>query len=197
MKKKMLSQKNNKDLEKIFHQKIGFSYLWKLLKEIIVRDKKPLIGHNMFYDLLFLINNMEKSLTAEDYFEFKNTLHKEVFPIIFDTKLLSLDFKLQTSPLEDLYQYMTIRKTKNYYIEYEEELRKSHNAFWDAFMAGVCYSEMRAKIQVKNYLNCIALYKNNICAFRSDVRKSEKILNLNIFIFKPENPNETNADQIK
>jgi len=46
-------------------------------------------------------------------------------------------------------------------------------------------------------LNCIALYKNNICAFRSDVRKSEKILNLNIFIFKPENADETNADQIK
>jgi poly(A)-specific ribonuclease len=113
------------------------------LKEIIVRDKKPVIGHNMFFDLLFLVHNLERPLLDDDYFEFKNILHKDLFPIIFDTKLLSMDLKMQTYSLEDLYKHLTIKKSKHYLVDYEENLRKSHNAFWDAYMTGVCYSEMK------------------------------------------------------
>lgn len=45
-------------------------------------------------------------------------------------------------------------------------------------MVGVCYAEMKNKISYKNYINCISLFKNNICALRTDVKKSEKILNI-------------------
>lgn len=57
----------------------------------------------MFYDLLFLIHNLEKPLSKDDYFNFKHILYKETFPILYDTKLLSIELKMSKLPLEELY----------------------------------------------------------------------------------------------
>ena len=89
IKKKMLTQQANLNWGNKFDKQIGFSFLWKKLKEIFTKTKKPVIGHNMFYDLLFMVHNFEKNLTVNDYYEFKQILHKEIFPMIYDTKLLA------------------------------------------------------------------------------------------------------------
>ena len=80
---------------------------------------------------------------------------------------------------------MTTNSPTKYSIDCEIELKTSHNAFWDAFMAGVCFLELKKKLNTDNYINCVALFKNNLFAFKSDIQKSEKLINNLIYVFEP------------
>ena len=52
----------------------------------------------MFYDLLFLVHNLQRELKKTDYKAFKDIL-RESFPIIYDTKLLAKELNLHKLPL--------------------------------------------------------------------------------------------------
>lgn len=56
--------------------------------ELLISAKKPLIGHNMIYDVGFIFNQFYDDLpNSYDLFR-KNWL--ELFPICYDTKVLSV-----------------------------------------------------------------------------------------------------------
>uniref|UniRef100_A0A8C0UPH1 PARN like ribonuclease domain containing exonuclease 1 n=1 Tax=Cyanistes caeruleus TaxID=156563 RepID=A0A8C0UPH1_CYACU len=61
----------------------GFTNLF----HILVKAKKPLVGHNMFMDLMHLHDKFYRPL-PESYDEFKRNIHT-LFPIIIDTKTVT------------------------------------------------------------------------------------------------------------
>ena len=65
----------------------GFSSVFNMLVEL----KKPLLGHNMFYDLLLMYEKFYEPLPVQ-YVDFKQQLHS-LFPLIVDTKNVCLGLK--------------------------------------------------------------------------------------------------------
>ncbi|NWW65572.1 PNDC1 ribonuclease, partial [Ifrita kowaldi] len=61
----------------------GFTNLF----HILVKAKKPLVGHNMFMDLMHLHDKFYRPL-PESYEEFKRNIHN-LFPVIIDTKTVT------------------------------------------------------------------------------------------------------------
>ena len=73
------------EAQSLFMQELGFS----LIVRYIMESKKPLIGHNMIYDMGFLFNQFVGPLpnTFKEWAEEVETS----FPQIYDTKVLSLE----------------------------------------------------------------------------------------------------------
>mmetsp|Transcript_27351 Transcript_27351/g.64259 ORF Transcript_27351/g.64259 Transcript_27351/m.64259 type:complete len:553 (+) Transcript_27351:119-1777(+) len=69
--------------EQEYAKKIGFHRIFKILYEA----KKPLIGHNCMYDLLFMMSHFEGPL-PKSYETFREIFHSR-FPVLLDTKLLA------------------------------------------------------------------------------------------------------------
>lgn len=78
-------QKEVEDLDEV----IGFTKVMNLLAE----SKKPIIGHNMFYDLFFTVTHFfsQPPHILHDY----KLLLTSLFPLIIDTKLMSTTQPLQ------------------------------------------------------------------------------------------------------
>lgn len=66
-----------------FRKALGFRRVFQLL----VQSKLPLVGHNLFYDLLFTFNHFDRPL-PESWVEFQRRVGT-LFPVIFDTKHLA------------------------------------------------------------------------------------------------------------
>mmetsp|Transcript_102272 Transcript_102272/g.305372 ORF Transcript_102272/g.305372 Transcript_102272/m.305372 type:complete len:555 (-) Transcript_102272:70-1734(-) len=79
--------------EKEYAQKIGFLRVFKALSEA----KKPLIGHNCMYDLLFMMSHFEAPL-PKSYETFREVLQNR-FPLLLDTKLLATREPFKFKPL--------------------------------------------------------------------------------------------------
>ena len=73
--KEKFKQQKKKDKEEEFNRKIGFSRVFKLL----LGKQIPFIGHNPFYDLLFLYSHFIEEL-PKTYREFKKKIH-QLFPL--------------------------------------------------------------------------------------------------------------------
>ncbi|NXY81054.1 PNDC1 ribonuclease, partial [Alcedo cyanopectus] len=69
--------------EKLLLSARGFTNLFHML----VKAKKPLVGHNMLMDLMHLHEKFYKPL-PESYEEFKRNIHN-LFPVIIDTKTVT------------------------------------------------------------------------------------------------------------
>jgi hypothetical protein len=66
--------------QQAFQKAMGFSLVFKKLIEC----KKPMVGHNCFFDLLFLLRWFDGPLNS-DFRSLRQRL-KNTFPVIFDTK---------------------------------------------------------------------------------------------------------------
>jgi hypothetical protein len=64
---------------------IGFAKVIKKISD----SKKPIIGHNMKFDLAFIYHQFYKEL-PERYEEFAESVNKHFFPVCFDTKVFSI-----------------------------------------------------------------------------------------------------------
>ncbi len=54
---------------------------------MLIDSKLPLVGHNLLYDLLFIINHFDRPL-PDTWVEFQQRI-SHLFPIVFDTKYLA------------------------------------------------------------------------------------------------------------
>lgn len=116
--------------------------------ELVILNKKPLVGHNLALDLIQIINQFMEPLT-DDYNSFKEICHS-LFPSIYDTKYIAhtiLDPETLTnnqSRLNDLYCQCrdsdTLPKIK---IDYPDQIfndkQLPHQAGYDAYMSGYCF----------------------------------------------------------
>lgn len=83
----MVKMDKEVEQQKLKQSLLGFTRVFRVLREY----QKPLVGHNMLMDLLFLYDKFFQPLPAE-YSTFKRNLHDQ-FPRIFDTKHLSFSMK--------------------------------------------------------------------------------------------------------
>ncbi|XP_055310617.1 poly(A)-specific ribonuclease PARN-like isoform X2 [Sitodiplosis mosellana] len=148
-----VDQQNEED-EAEYRRLVGLSAL--LLK--ISKSKKPIVGHNMFMDLFYLIRQFFEPL-AETLKSFKKQAHK-IFPNIFDTKhICNQKFRneISNSTLKNLYDAVLQAPFKLPQIEpaspeygYTETNSKQHEAGYDSYMTGVCFLGLARKLNVNN-----------------------------------------------
>lgn len=69
-------------LENLFTQEMGFA----AVVQILIDAKKPIIGHNMIYDIIYLYNQFIDDLPTT-YLEFISKWHS-LFPYVYDNKVL-------------------------------------------------------------------------------------------------------------
>ena len=72
-----------KEIEDLFIKEMGFA----LVVEELIAAKKPVIGHNMIYDVIYLYNQFVDDL-PDTYPEFSQKWYS-LFPLVYDNKVLS------------------------------------------------------------------------------------------------------------
>ncbi|XP_035178663.1 poly(A)-specific ribonuclease PNLDC1 isoform X3 [Oxyura jamaicensis] len=163
----------------------GFTNLF----QILVKAKKPLVGHNMFVDLCHLHDKFYKPL-PESYEEFKRNIHN-LFPVLIDTKTVSKSIWKnyqfpRASTLSEVYEALcssTLNPTDptgpvialaSDCSRYAEK-KSPHEAGYDAFLCGSvllksahlllrrvtkCGDTVEADPSFSQYLTVLAEYLN-------------------------------------
>lgn len=127
---------------------MGFSLVVKAL----IDSKKPIIGHNMIYDIIYLLNQFVMPLPA-DYAEFVKEWHG-LFPHVYDTKVLATASeyfsrtdlgKVFEKCVNDGRMRQLLRISfdiHNGFTNYEgaDLLSHHHEAAYDAYMTGYAFA---------------------------------------------------------
>ncbi|XP_023229541.1 poly(A)-specific ribonuclease PNLDC1-like [Centruroides sculpturatus] len=90
---------------------------------MLVDAKKPMVGHNLMLDLLFLYHHFYKPLPKK-YSEFKKNIHK-LFPVIFDTKHIIWSLRKE---YEKLFSY-SVRSLSELYNTFKSKSKKTYCMF--------------------------------------------------------------------
>ncbi|XP_043272276.1 pre-piRNA 3'-exonuclease trimmer-like isoform X2 [Venturia canescens] len=153
LEKKNVPDKLNK---KLLDYYIGFSKVFKLISSL----KKPIVGHNLFLDLMFMHKQFYLPL-PENYETFKKNVNR-LFPLVYDTKFLSFEMKKilgetswKSNVLAELYNYYkdgqgrylamnspSIVLSSDSAIDSDKCRGKFHNAAWDSYCTGYCFIRM-------------------------------------------------------
>eukprot|EP01012_Entosiphon_sulcatum_P003709 TRINITY_DN1128_c0_g1_i1.p1 TRINITY_DN1128_c0_g1~~TRINITY_DN1128_c0_g1_i1.p1 ORF type:complete len:501 (+),score=105.87 TRINITY_DN1128_c0_g1_i1:117-1505(+) len=142
-----------------FEQKLGFRAIYKLL----VGSKKPIVGHNCYFDLLFLWATFEGTLPS--FLIFKKELLSR-FPVVYDTKYLAKS-DLVTPPFENTgleSLYVQLKATEHFpalslplgFESYNQIVldsfkqgdkgSRAHEAAYDAYMTGALFLALQQQI---------------------------------------------------
>ncbi|XP_063228329.1 pre-piRNA 3'-exonuclease trimmer-like isoform X3 [Bacillus rossius redtenbacheri] len=134
---------------------LGFSKVFGLLADL----KKPLVGHNLLLDLMFMYSQFHEPLPAQ-YLKFKKKI-SELFPTVFDTKYVSFELmkelrkedKWVSNILEEMYTYFKeargreivmysplVESTNGFHSS--DVKKKFHEAGWDSYCTGFCFVKM-------------------------------------------------------
>ncbi|KAK5645308.1 hypothetical protein RI129_006608 [Pyrocoelia pectoralis] len=174
--------KKSKLNEELLFNLLGFTRLFRFLVSL----KKPIIGHNLFFDLMLLIQHFETPL-PKSYSAFKKTVNS-LFPNIFDTKYVTFDVyrnvlkdkkKINTN-LESVYLYFKDGPGRHLaaqspFIELQGDNNCTfHNAGWDSFCTGyifirlahICATEKcqskRKFFMCNELLQAVSQFKNRL-----------------------------------
>ncbi|NWI95336.1 PNDC1 ribonuclease, partial [Pitta sordida] len=181
---------HQKELFILFAQ--GFTHLF----QILVKAKKPLVGHNMLMDLMHLHDKFYKPL-PESYEEFKRNIHS-LFPVLIDTKTVtkSMQKKYLIPRVPGLLEVYTVLCSSSLNPEdppwpvialasdcsrYAEK-KSPHEAGYDAFLCGsvllmsahllLCRSTddaVEADPSFSQYLTVLAEHVNKVNVIRGGV----------------------------
>ena len=142
---------NEELIEQLTNEELGFSRFI----EYLCSKKIPIIGHNIYYDMMFLYDKLIGDLPS-DFYSFKKQIH-EYFPIIYDTKyistILTQQYKKCNIEKTDLNNvYKTILKDRfDIYVDFfpdapngfclynDMERDKLHDAGYDSIITGRCF----------------------------------------------------------
>ena len=142
------------NIEKQIEEELGFTNYIKYLSSKSI----PLIGHNIYFDLMFIYDKFISDL-PQDFYTFKSSLHK-YFPIIYDTKLISSSETIYENKTNLEILYKTIAKKKfDRYVKFEQdidngfskELNDLHDAGYDSKITGECFVLMNKALE-NNYI---------------------------------------------
>ena len=75
--------KDENKIKELVQDELGFS----LYIEYLCQKQIPIIGHNIYYDMMFLYDKLIGDL-PDDFYSYKQKIH-EYFPYIYDTKYIS------------------------------------------------------------------------------------------------------------
>ena len=110
---------------------IGFRNVFNLLSS----SKKPIVGHNCFFDLLFMIRWLDTTLPPT-FEAFRCRLHT-LFPSVYDTKFLAasgvVGESLEYSSLEQCYDYY------NYHDNHQHSYHNHHHKYYNIIIFRYLY----------------------------------------------------------
>ena len=129
--------------ENNFNLKMGF----RLILKEIMNSKKPIVGHNCFFDILFILRWCDAPL-EENFDAFRERLCSQL-PYIYDTKYVAtcgiLDMKFDDTALNKLYEACVLDRGDDAVkvslikgCELNEE--KFHDAGYDAYCTGCVFA---------------------------------------------------------
>ena len=148
-------------IKELVEEELGFS----CFIEYLCNKKIPIIGHNIYYDMMFLYDKLIGDL-PEDFYSFKKQVH-EYFPFIYDTKyistVISKKYKkcnIEKTNLDNVYK--TVIKNKyDSYIDFfpdapngfclynDMERDKLHDAGYDSIITGRSFILLNKALQNK------------------------------------------------
>ena len=189
--------KEEKKIKELVQDELGFS----LYIEYFCQKKIPIIGHNIYYDMMFLYDKLIGDL-PDDFYSYKQKIH-EYFPYIYDTKyistMLTKKYKkcnIEKTNLDNVYK--TILKNKfDSYIDFfpdaphgfclynDMERDKLHDAGYDSIITGRSFILLNKALENSFEINDIN--KSNLgVGDNIKNRQNEKIIdrgfaNKNIF----------------
>ncbi|CAK9831519.1 Pre-piRNA 3'-exonuclease trimmer [Anthophora retusa] len=158
-----LEEQNSDCLEsELLNTCIGFSKVFKLLSSC----KKPIVGHNMLLDLMFIYQQFYKPL-PDSYKEFKKNIHS-LFPQIYDTKYLSYELQRilkrdeviwKQNSLSLLYEFFSSNRGRQLVFNSPQIISKdessicrhAHNAGWDAYCTGYIFARIGHILAIRKY----------------------------------------------
>eukprot|EP00900_Chrysochromulina_parva_P020351 jgi/Chrpa1/294/Chrysochromulina_OHIO_Genome00001727-RA len=129
-------------LEKL-RERAGFLRVWRLL----TAARKPIVGHNLTYDLLFLMSHFHRSPLPSTLAECKATLH-ELFPSVWDTKLVAMQSgRYADTMLAKLHEALVSSAGVSAVplaagFESYEGAERCHEAGYDAYLTGVAHAAL-------------------------------------------------------
>ena len=146
-------------IDELTNEELGFSRFVECLCEKNI----PIVGHNIYYDMMFLYDKLIGDLPS-DFYTFKKKIH-EYFPIIYDTKyistILTQQYKkcnIEKTSLEMVYK--TISKDRfDIYVDFfpdapngfclynDMERDKLHDAGYDSIITGRCFILLNKALQ--------------------------------------------------
>ena len=139
------TQPSDEIIETLTNNELGFSQFIQL----IINKKLPIIGHNIYFDMMFIYDKLIGDL-PEKFYSFKKKIHN-YFPKIYDTKAIGMLLKkFEKTKLDDLYKILMKRNYNNYIKFYADvkngfaiyndfENNKLHDAGYDSIITGRCF----------------------------------------------------------
>ena len=129
--------------------------------DLLIKAKKPLIGHNMFLDIMFLYQQFIADLPAS----LEEFIHNFsfYFPSIYDTKAMgeTLGFFTATT-LNAMSTKCTNDKKFSNYLAFDFDLAHGfdkyttkaslHEAGYDSYITGVAFASMVKQLEVQNFI---------------------------------------------
>ena len=142
---------NEEIVDQLTDEELGFS---KFI-EYLCAKKIPIIGHNIYYDMMFVFDKLIGDLPP-DFYSFKEQIH-QYFPIIYDTKYITTKLtqqykkcNIEKTNLDNVYK--TIMKDRfDIYVDFfpdapngfclynDMERDKLHDAGYDSIITGRCF----------------------------------------------------------
>ena len=176
---------NEEIIEELTEEELGFS---KFI-EYLCNKKIPIIGHNIYYDMMFLYDKLIGDL-PDNFYAFKQKIH-QYFPIIYDTKyistILTQQYKkcnIEKTSLENVYK--TILKDRfDIYVDFfpdapngfclynDMERDKLHDAGYDSIITGRCFILLNKALENKFEITNINKQSMGIASQNLDKEKEE------------------------
>jgi len=180
--------KDENKIKELVENELGFS----LYIDYLCKKKIPIIGHNIYYDMMFLYDKLIGDL-PDDFYTFKKQIH-EYFPYIYDTKyistILTKKYKkcnIEKTNLDNVYK--TIIKNKyDTYIDFfpdapngfclynDMERDKLHDAGYDSIITGRSFILLNKALE--NSFEITDISKSNL-GIGDNIKnqQNEKIIN--------------------
>ena len=172
-------------IDELTNEELGFS---KFI-EYLCNKKIPIIGHNIYYDMMFLYDKLIGDL-PDNFYTFKEKIH-QYFPIIYDTKyistILTQQYKkcnIEKTSLENVYK--TILKDRfDIYVDFfpdapngfclynDMERDKLHDAGYDSIITGRCFILLNKALENNFEITNINKQSMGIASQNLDKEKEE------------------------
>ena len=175
---------NEEIVDQLTEEELGFS---KFI-EYLCAKKIPIIGHNIYYDMMFVFDKLIGDLPP-DFYSFKEQIH-QYFPIIYDTKYITTKLtqqykkcNIEKTNLDNVYK--TIMKDRfDIYVDFfpdapngfclynDMERDKLHDAGYDSIITGRCFILLNKALE--NGFEITNVNKQNLGIASKDLDKEKE-----------------------
>ena len=185
------TQPSDEIIETLTNNELGFSQFIQL----IINKKLPIIGHNIYFDMMFIYDKLIGDL-PEKFYSFKKKIHN-YFPKIYDTKAIGMLLKkFEKTKLDDLYKILMKRNYNNYIKFYADvkngfaiyndfENNKLHDAGYDSIITGRCFVLMckafENNFEIENQKAITHNVGNKTIAEEKQIKIKFGFVNLDVF----------------